>query len=527
MAHRNQDDAVINTDVLVVGGGLAGAWAAVAARRAGAAVVLIDKGYVGTSGVTATAGPGHWFVAPEDRQAAVDKRLATSFGLNERDWMERVLELTWQSLPTLDPLYGFPTGADGQKISRPMRGPEYMRAMRKLVEGLGATILDHTPALELLQDSDGAVTGARCFRRNTGDYVTINAGAVVLAAGGCAFRSHLLGAFNNTGDGYLMAAEAGADLSGMEFTTYYTVSPAHSSMTRSMSYAFATYYDANGHELAMPPGPDKTRALAAFMQEGPVYCDLGRTPQDIRDQVPTISPNFMLPFRRWNIDPYSDRFEVTLRGEGTVRGIGGLRVVAQDCATTVPGLYAAGDTATRELVAGAISGGGNVNSAWALSSGQWAGQGAAAWAGQNGSPAQSRPIGQAGLRPTGSERAIDTAEVLTLVQDQMLPYDKAIFRHGERLAQSADLLESAWGDTAAHLVSDRQNPVRRREIAAMLATARWSAKASLARPESRGMHQRDDFPLARPDLAHRILVGGLDAVWTRPDLQPIADQVPS
>ena len=50
------------TDVLVIGGGLAGAWAGVAAAREGASVVIADKGYCGTSGVTATAGPGHWWV---------------------------------------------------------------------------------------------------------------------------------------------------------------------------------------------------------------------------------------------------------------------------------------------------------------------------------------------------------------------------------------------------------------------------------------------------------------------------------
>ncbi len=47
------------TDVLVIGGGLAGAWAAIGAVRSGASVVLVDKGYFGASGVTATAGPGH------------------------------------------------------------------------------------------------------------------------------------------------------------------------------------------------------------------------------------------------------------------------------------------------------------------------------------------------------------------------------------------------------------------------------------------------------------------------------------
>ncbi|MFX7747654.1 hypothetical protein ABTK03_19970, partial [Acinetobacter baumannii] len=93
---------------------------------------------------------------------------------------------------------------------------------------------------------------------------------------------------------------------------------------------------------------------------GPVFCSLHRLPADIQARLPTISPNVMLPFDRWGIDPYRQRFAVTLHNDGTIRGIGGVRVAGRDCATTVPGLYVAGDNASRELVAGASSGGGNV-----------------------------------------------------------------------------------------------------------------------------------------------------------------------
>jgi succinate dehydrogenase/fumarate reductase flavoprotein subunit len=64
-------------------------------------------------------------------------------------------------------------------------------------------------------------------------------------------HSYLLGSANLNGDGLLMAAEAGASLSGMEFSAYHTVAPAHTTMTRSMSYAFATYSDASGREFGL------------------------------------------------------------------------------------------------------------------------------------------------------------------------------------------------------------------------------------------------------------------------------------
>lgn len=525
MSRSTGETLELTTDVLVVGGGLSATWAAAAARRAGASVVLVDKGYCGTSGVTATAGPGHWWVPPDPelREATIRNRQKAGFGINDPAWMARTLALTWESLPTLAGFYKFPTDDNGETQYRALRGPEYMRALRKLVDSLGVTVLDHSPALELLQRSDGSVSGARGIRRQACGAWRVNAGAVVIATGGTSFLSHLLGSHTNTGDGYLMAAEAGADLSGMEFTTYYTVAPMRSTMTRSMSYAFATYYDEDGAVIPMPPGPDTTRPLARAMLKGRVFCDLARTPEDIRRRVPTISPNFMLPFRRWGIDPYRDRFEVTLHGEGTIRGIGGLRIVGEDCSTSVPGLFAAGDAATRELVAGAISGGGNINSAWAVSSGQWAGAGAARHASRHGSATGGRAIGQAGLRPAASRRDVDLRATLSLIQQEMLAYDRNIFRSGEKLARSIDRLESAWAELDARAEGSGDRVLRTRETAAMLATARWSAASALVRDESRGIHQREDRPETDPRFAHRILVGGLDKVWTSADRGQILD----
>lgn len=55
----------ITCDVLVLGGGPAGTWAAFEAARAGARVVLADKGFCGTSGATAPSGTSIWYVEPD------------------------------------------------------------------------------------------------------------------------------------------------------------------------------------------------------------------------------------------------------------------------------------------------------------------------------------------------------------------------------------------------------------------------------------------------------------------------------
>ncbi|MBK1835940.1 FAD-binding protein [Azospirillum sp. YIM B02556] len=525
----------IAADVLVIGGGLSGTWAALAAAQAGARVVLADKGYCGASGVAATSGPGHWWVPPDPdaRAEAIRQRMAIAGGIADPAWMERILDITWTTLPTIADVYDFSTDEAGTVQYRGLRGPEYLRAMRRKIHRLGVRILDQSPALELLADSDGTIVGARGLRRQRGEAWTVRAGAVILATGGCAFKSRLLGSHTNTGDGHLMAAEAGVDFSGMEFSTYHTVAPAHSTMTRSMSFAFATYYDGEGREIAVPPG-DTTRTLARAMLDGPVLCSLHRMPADIRERLRRVQPNMMLPFDRGGADPFTQRFPVLLRPEGTIRGSGGIRLADDDCGTAADGLFVVGDAATREPVAGAVSGGGAILAAWALSSGVIAGRAAAARAARQGrrTDTAARPLGQAGLRPARHAAAVDPRAVTAAVQAEMLPYDKTIFRRGPALARSLSRLEGVWNDLRDHLdgegAATAGETVQARESAALTAVARWCTRAALVRPESRGMHLRVDAPASHPALARRLTVGGLDRLWSRfegPAPQPLEHPV--
>jgi succinate dehydrogenase/fumarate reductase flavoprotein subunit len=514
----------LTADVLIIGGGLAGTWAAIAAAREGGRVILVDKGFCGTSGVTATAGPGHWWVPPQPqaRQAAIDKRLATAYGLADPRWMARALDTTWTSLPGFAGYYDFPQDEAGVTQYRGLRGPEYLRGLRRLVEDSGVTILDHSPALELLRDEHGAIAGARGWRRQAGGDWQVRAAAVVVATGGCAFLSRLLGSHTNTGDGYLMAVEAGAELSGMEFSNYYGIAAAGSSMSRSMVYSFGEYFDASDRALPINTGPTFTEDLARALLDGPVYCRLNRVPPQIRQQLPTIQPNLMLPFERRGIDPYNQRFAVTLHAEGTIRGVGGLRVIDDDCQTTVPGLFAAGDAASREPIAGATSGGGAQNSAWALSSGQWAGSGAARLAReQRIQSGQLQGFQGIGLNRRSSATAATTATenqvLIQRIQAEVHPLDKNLFRSGEQLGRSLQALDSVWDQVCSTSLGADQNPLRARELVAMAATARWCYSAAEQRRESRGMHQRRDMPDQDPQFDAHLRVGGLDHLWSRYD----------
>jgi succinate dehydrogenase/fumarate reductase flavoprotein subunit len=514
-------------DVLVIGGGPAGCWAAITAAASGASVVLVDKGYCGTSGATASAGTGVWYVEPDAdaREAAIQSREAMGGWLVDRHWMHRVLDKTYEQMNRLAEWgYPFPVDSDGKQVRRGVQGPEYMRRMRRQVARSRVRILDQSPALELLRNPDGEVVGARGVRRQQGDAWTVHSGAVVLASGGCAFLSGGLGCDVLTGDGSLMAAEAGAEFSGMEFSNAYAISPTFSTVTKTAFYRFATFYTDDG--LLEGAGAQRGRSvIAKALLRGPVYAQLDQAPPDIERNLRDAQPNFFLPFDREGIDPFTQRFPVTLRLEGTVRGTGGLRLTDSLCATTVPGLYAAGDAATRELICGGFTGGGSHNAAWALSSGSWAGEGAAAYAAaKHGATDEGEGIGAAGLNPTSRVDKELTPELVTrIVQDEVHPYDKNYFRTEATLEASLATLDDLWDRVAAGLRGGDGYPprgevpasalLRAREAAAMVAHARWMYNAAHERTETRGMHKRADHPELDPAQRQRRFVGGLAEVW--------------
>ncbi|WP_242909421.1 FAD-binding protein [Actinomadura terrae] len=518
----------IDADVLVAGGGPAGAWAAVKAAEAGASVVLADKGYLGTSGATASAGTGVWYVEPEPaaREAAMASREGLGGYLADREWMARVLDQTYANMNELAEVsrYPFPVDGDGRQIRRGLQGPEYMRRMRVRVRRAGVRVLDHSPITELLADGSGAVAGAAGYRLREDHAFRVTARAVVLATGGCAFLSKALGCDVNTGDGALFAVEAGAELSGMEFSNAYAIAPAFTSVTKTAFYSFATFYHADGSVLEGAGSQRGRSVIARTLLTEPVLCRIDKATPEEQQAMRLAQANFFLPFDRQGIDPFTDLFPVTLLAEGTVRGTGGIRITGPDCATTVPGLYAAGDAATRELICGGFTGGGSHNSAWAMSSGTWAGRGAARHAAELGGRATGRAVralGEAGVRPAGPATADHTGYVKA-VQAEVLPYDKNLLRHADRLVPALDALDRTWRDLTGTLRGEGAGLVRARSAAAMAAHARWMYSAALARTETRGMHKRQDLPEQDPSQRHRLVTGGLHEVWTRPETAALA-----
>ncbi len=521
----------LDADVLVIGGGPAGTWAAISASAKGAKVVLVDKGFCGSSGATAPSGTGVWYVPPDaaKRAAAMNSRWDLGGRLADPAWMRRTLDQTYANVNQLAE-WGHPFSNDenGQSIRRSLDGPDYMRLMRKRTKSAGVKILDHSPAMELLRDESGAVAGAAGIRRQKGDTWLVRAGAVIIATGGCAFLSKALGCNVLTGDGLLLAAELGAEMSGMEFSTAYAMALEGGSVTKTRFYDWASFTFEDGSPIPGAASKGGRSAIARVLQTQRVFAQLDKADAQTEQAMRYAQPNFFLPLDRMGIDPFRQRFPVTLLLEGTVRGTGGLRLVDSGCATTVPGLYAAGDAATRELVCGAFTGGGSHNAAWAMSSGFWAGNAAGDY-GQRHRGVTRRFVraGRVGVAD-GPAHAIDAEQLIEAVKAEVHPYDRNYLRSAAGLNDSLGRLDGLWSGIRTAGAASLADVQRTREGVAMLATSRWMYRSALSRTETRGMHKREDFPARDDNQLHYTTSGGLEEVWigkqraASPELEVVA-----
>ncbi|MEC5397337.1 FAD-binding protein [Uliginosibacterium sp. H1] len=498
----------LHCDVLVIGGGPAGCWAALTASEAGARVILADKGYVGTSGATAPTNSTVHYIVPDDpvqRAGMVRSRLKEGQPFIDLAWVERVYDQTGANLQRLtDWGYKWPRNELGAEFRGNLRGADYLHFLRRQLRAHGVQILDHSPALELLQADDG-VAGARGLRRDTGAAWEVRAASVVLATGGCAFRSGATGTFNLTGDGYLMAGEAGAHFSGLEFTGNYAFAPADGTLTKGIIYRSASFSDADGNPVERP------KVFRLLAQGAKAYAVLDKAGDYLADGYRHGQPNIFVYFDRQGSDPFRDRYPLRLYYEGTVRGSGGL-LTADDGHTTVAGLFAAGDVTSRERVVGPASSGGGPASSWANASGVWAGKAAAAHAKQIGALAHQRVLRDSHslgrTSPAHEQQAPSYEALLARVQEYVLPLQRNFFRTGDGMRESLAVLDTLWaqlkstGATPAldtTPVERARQHIRLRELQAMVASARLFFTSALAREESRGMHKREDFPQADAD----------------------------
>lgn len=507
-------DLDIDADVLVIGGSLSGVWAALAAAAQGARVVLAEKGTTGSAGVVAAASGGGSYIIPGDeqqRQGVLDERRKEAGGLDDPEFLERVYQQSYICFQRMAEW-----GYHAQRFGG--FGPDSMAFLRRRLKKAGVRLLDHSPALELLRDEEGQVAGACGVQRQLERTWRVRAGAVILATGGTAFLSGAQGTNGNTGDGYVMALEAGASLIGMEFASSYALAPLNGSSTKGGMYFQGHAYDQQGQRLDphLPAWFSIPQVADTLLSGGQPFYVLDKVDEAKRQGSFKGVPNFYHYFQRQEVNPFASLWPVTLMLEGSVRGSGGL-AVNDDCSTEVPGLYAVGDLADKSRLVGAFLGGAGPCIAWCVVSGEWAGAGAAAFARRLGQ-AQGRrvlqPLGQVGLRPTaGGAPELRARDVIAQVQAEVCPLEKNFYRREAGMRASLQVLDRLWQHSAQGLVGeDARSVLKAREAAFLVATGRWIYSAAIERRESRGLHRHADYPQTDPAQCHHLRVRGLERI---------------
>src|ERR1700724_2696394 len=237
------DPIAIDTDVLVIGSGAAGMYAAIEAARNGAHVLLADRSLIGRGGatvmaqMTVAAAPGE--ETPDDWQHHFADTIAAGRGLCDEKLAQLLCEDAPDCIRELDHWGVGWARKDGHITATMAPGHDRPRCVYvdfinpgPAVSKTLRTAMARNPSIRKAGDlcivdlvtSDGEVTGAVAYHLGTGAPVVIAAKATVVATGGLTrlYRRNSASA-NMGGDGYALALRAGATLIDMEFVQFFPI----------------------------------------------------------------------------------------------------------------------------------------------------------------------------------------------------------------------------------------------------------------------------------------------------------------
>lgn len=233
----------LETDVLVVGSGGAGMYAAIAAARNGADVILADKSMISRGGATImaqmTTAAALGEQEPDSWEKHLDDTLDAGRGLCNEELSAILCEEAIDRIREMDDWKvgwarkdGKITGvmAPGHSVPRCVyvdflnTGPAVAKCLRTQVARADTVMRVSGLAINDVVVDDGVVVGAVGWNLEDETPVTIAANAVVLAAGGLTrLYARNSASVNMNGDAYAMALRAGADLIDMEFPQFFPI----------------------------------------------------------------------------------------------------------------------------------------------------------------------------------------------------------------------------------------------------------------------------------------------------------------
>jgi succinate dehydrogenase / fumarate reductase flavoprotein subunit len=518
-------------DVLVIGAGLAGQRAALAAAEAGASVALLSKVHPVRSHSVAAAGGVNAAVDDDDSWElhAADTVKGSDY-LGDQDAIEVLCREAPDAIRALERQgVAFHRDVRGRLDTRPFGAASHDRTCyvadvtgQAMLHVLYEQLLREDEAVDryeewfattLLHGDDGRCTGCVARRLHGGRLEQFRARSTILATGGAGqcYRPTTNAAIC-TGDGIALALRAGAELMDMEMVQYHptTLAVVGILITEGARGEGAHLLNAHGERFMERYAPGRlelasrdvvARAEQTEIDEGRGFPDgtvaLDVTPVPRRRTLEALREIVSIGRDFAGVDITREPIRVC---PGMHYVMGGVRVDV-DGASTVPGLYAAGETACVSCHGANRLGGNSLLDT--LVFGRRAGARAAADAREVPAPAatpaavhdQQHRLDAIAARERHGPRLVELKEAL----GRTMHRHAGVFRDAAGLARAhedvRDLREQAaraWIDDTGTLFN--QDLPAALELEHLLDVAECVAVAAAARTESRGSHHRTDFP---------------------------------
>jgi len=530
----------VETDVLIIGSGGAGMYAAIEAARAGCSAFLVERSLIGRGGATVMAQmtvavalgsqtPDHWSFHYNDTLEAgrglCDERLAR---LLCEDGPARIREMDDWGIGWARKdghiAQAFAPGHDRPRcvyVDFLNTGPAVSKTLRGMVtRAKGIRKAGDVLVVDLVRAGDDVV-GAVAWHIPTGAPVTIAAKATVVAAGGLTrlYRRNSA-SVNMGGDGYALALRAGAPLVDMEFVQFFPIghlAPRLIGMDPIMWDPFryklgGRLLNSAGEEFTARYGVSEdgryviTRDLATYAiakeveagrgsPHGGAYLSFQHCSQaELRAAFGPVIDRLA----RNDIDLTRMPIEVAPMAHYHMGGV----IADERMATELPGLLVAGEAVGGANGANRLSGNAITEAVvFGARAGRSAAERAKRMLAQAFRPQTARPaLDLVAARGDGND--INTAAMIQRLQATMAD-DVGPFRTEARLAHALATIDDMTRALGERPAGDNVPFDLRRlewfDLRNMLMVARTVTMSALRRRESRGAHQREDFPGMLPD----------------------------